>query len=728
MLNEQKVAGLITALALTQTKANSIYKPLGSFGDLMRMSYITAAANDPWNSPYMKAAQPWQPNTYYSQYSSCVNGGKLYTCVTSGASASSGGPTSVTYNTSNESGNIGTNTVIIASGGTGYVAGDVLTIVGGTAVTACQLTVTSVSSGVITTVYFSTRGIYTALPGAASACTGGTGTGATFTLSGSSVGWIYVGRNTVTSDPSLTQNAWVASTAYSLNTQVIASGNVYACVVAGTSSSTAPTGTNNLVVDNTVTWSYLGAYTPSPYTNNFPIITYQTNATGTSTYANKFSVCDGLFTAIAAYPLNSGAGYAVGDTITLTGGTFTTPSVLTVLTITAGGRPKSVSVTTAGLYTSLPTATVSQGSTSGGGSGATFAMQWSDPPWCSLCGCWNGGKVSSSGDNMNTYVFQPADNTTPLGAFYAMEFITDADKFYFKLVASSATKGLSLIIDGRRYSSQDLGYHGASTNVYFVDYTLSSGRKNRLYRFEAQQNEPLPSIYVDSNSQVWAPNKTNTPTAVLIGDSICASSSYGPFLAGNNVTQRLSHSLGWNVIPMVQGGTGWVNQGAGAGTTSNTFGYRIAQGLNFSPDVWIFFGSYNDKDYAFNTISTSVTAGLQAVRNGGSTAPIIVGGVWSVATATTTSELAIYAGINSALDPLSQTTWIPVANSPLEPWVTGFWNNNPFPSGISNANSTNVTIYAPNNPDDIHPTDIGTQYFAKRITDAIALNALPNIK
>lgn len=180
---------------------------------------------------------------------------------------------------------------------------------------------------------------------------------------------------------------------------------------------------------------------------------------------------------------------------------------------------------------------------------------------------------------------------------------------------------------------------------------------------------------------------------------------------------------------MVQGGTGWVNRGTGPGTTTDTFGYRIPQALNLQPDAWIFFGSYNDKDYAFNTISTSVAAGLQAVRDGGSVAPIIVGGMWSVATATTTSELAIYAGINSALDPISQTSWIPVANDPVLPWVTGFWNNNPAPSGIGTyINSTNVTIYAPNNPTDINPTDIGTQYFARRIADAIASSVLPSVK
>jgi len=71
----------------------------------------------------------------------------------------------------------------ISSGGTGYTAGDVLTIVGGTAVTtAAQLTVSTVSSGVITAVTVSAANSYTALPTNPVSVTGGTGTGATFNL------------------------------------------------------------------------------------------------------------------------------------------------------------------------------------------------------------------------------------------------------------------------------------------------------------------------------------------------------------------------------------------------------------------------------------------------------------------------------------------------------------------------------------------------------------------
>jgi hypothetical protein len=68
----------------------------------------------------------------------------------------------------------------IVSGGTGYTAGDTLTVVGGTG-TAIVLTVSTVSSGVITAVAISNFGSYSVAPSNPMTVTGGTGTSATFT-------------------------------------------------------------------------------------------------------------------------------------------------------------------------------------------------------------------------------------------------------------------------------------------------------------------------------------------------------------------------------------------------------------------------------------------------------------------------------------------------------------------------------------------------------------------
>lgn len=71
----------------------------------------------------------------------------------------------------------------VAVGGSGYVVNDVLTPVGGTATTAAQLTVSGVDgSGAVTAVSVQTVGAYSALPASPAGVSGGTGSGAQFTL------------------------------------------------------------------------------------------------------------------------------------------------------------------------------------------------------------------------------------------------------------------------------------------------------------------------------------------------------------------------------------------------------------------------------------------------------------------------------------------------------------------------------------------------------------------
>lgn len=72
-------------------------------------------------------------------------------------------------------------TVAVASGGTGYTVGDVLTVLGGGYTQRAQVTVTTVAAGVVTAVAISTAGLYTLAPSGTLATSGGTGSGATLT-------------------------------------------------------------------------------------------------------------------------------------------------------------------------------------------------------------------------------------------------------------------------------------------------------------------------------------------------------------------------------------------------------------------------------------------------------------------------------------------------------------------------------------------------------------------
>lgn len=71
--------------------------------------------------------------------------------------------------------------------------------------------------------------------------------------------------------------------------------------------------------------------------------------------------------------VTGGMGYALNDTITLAGGVYSQRVILTVTTV-MGGAVSGVSIANQGAYSVLPANPVAQGSTSGGGSGASFAL------------------------------------------------------------------------------------------------------------------------------------------------------------------------------------------------------------------------------------------------------------------------------------------------------------------------------------------------------------------
>ncbi|MHC0026988.1 SGNH/GDSL hydrolase family protein [Enterobacter vonholyi] len=77
----------------------------------------------------------------------------------------------------------GASGVTITSAGSGYVSGETLTVRGGAFAAPARLRITGVDgSGAITSVAVSTPGVYTATPANPVSVTGGSGTGATFTL------------------------------------------------------------------------------------------------------------------------------------------------------------------------------------------------------------------------------------------------------------------------------------------------------------------------------------------------------------------------------------------------------------------------------------------------------------------------------------------------------------------------------------------------------------------
>jgi hypothetical protein len=120
---------------------------------------------------------------------------------------------------------------------------------------------------------------------------------------------------------------------------------------------------------------------PSPPSN--PVSTATTGAGFGCTLTCTFTVVTGQ-QLMTAYPLESGTGYAIGDTFVLTGGTFTAAASGIVVALGSGtgtGPVLAVEITQRGLYQSPPANPVST-TTSGAGSGLVLNCEFGNgiPP------------------------------------------------------------------------------------------------------------------------------------------------------------------------------------------------------------------------------------------------------------------------------------------------------------------------------------------------------------
>lgn len=144
-------------------------------------------------------------------------------------------------------------------------------------------------------------------------------------------------------------------------------------VLGGTSTTTGTTGTNDAFqgYGTSIVNIFSDCIRRTIYGRVFANAIVGTNIFVSHASGSNFQGVTAISSVAAA-----GTGYNIGDFIAVTGGTFEGPAFLKVLTLTAG--PGSGVATAAiwndGNYTATPSNPVAQGSTSGGGSGATFNL------------------------------------------------------------------------------------------------------------------------------------------------------------------------------------------------------------------------------------------------------------------------------------------------------------------------------------------------------------------
>lgn len=322
-----------------------------------------------------------------------------------------------------------------------------------------------------------------------------------------------------------------------------------------------------------------------------------------------------------------------------------------------------------------------------------------------------GGYVTFDGSNrseIKTFDRRPTGDI--IGRFTGWEFESDAPSIAirFRTITNSRTVGIE--VDGKLLKMGGVALISGGQCWIKLDFPAGT-RKLRTFRVWHPNggDNRFADVYITNRDLVQAPTY-ETVRAAFISDSIFAGSSWGPFLPGGSMPQRISSALGWDdPWNFTQGGTGYLNPATDGGGDYFTYRQRVAEAATRSPDAWVLFGSTNDGGYTSGQRQAESLATLQAIR-ALSSAPIFMMGVWSVNSGTPAIEADLLAAFTVFND--SNSTFIPVSTPTVGlPFITGAWNN----SGHSAASNDGIAMSS----DAIHPFDVGTQIGAIRAANEI---------
>jgi hypothetical protein len=408
------VGNVLTIAGGTGTAASAVVTAVGSLGVITSVSVVEngaytalpAAANSPTGGQGTTASLALTlggSGTPATVRVASVNGNGGITSVTVVSNGNySLGPVSPNLPTGGYPGAGGAslNLTFIGSGGTGYQAGDVLTVAGGTG-TAATVTVGTVDgTGAITSLSGTTPGSYTALPALAQNIpTGGNGANVILTLT-AGTGSGYLVNDVLTLAGGTGTPATLTVTNVSGNGSIFANGTSISSVgnyTAPPATPNSPTGGAGTGATLNLTMATGLGYTNSNGTNLNSLLTIAGGSGTAATISITAVNASGAITSVAiatnglysvaptspnsptgssgtgaslVFTITGGGGtnYSVNDVLTLAGGTGTN-ATLTVTSVDAGGAITGIAIASIGGYTAAPASPNSP--TGGTGSNAT---------------------------------------------------------------------------------------------------------------------------------------------------------------------------------------------------------------------------------------------------------------------------------------------------------------------------------------------------------------------
>lgn len=329
---------------------------------------------------------------------------------------------------------------------------------------------------------------------------------------------------------------------------------------------------------------------------------------------------------------------------------------------------------------------------------------------------YGGHQNSAITDRYRVATFNQAAASLDISGGGRVGFWSDAA--IITLLTSASDSPYRIAVDGRYLTPS--GYINGASNTYTtIDWTAVGGVKPRYYEVEGTSRNGaifnLNVAYTSASDLIWLPSTANDVRCYWISDSQCAGHSFAAYQPGGGLAQRVARLLGWNDLWNASiGSTGYIADATG---TRYTYGQRVAEGLTRNPDLWVFFGSTNDTGQTAAAVTAAVKAALQAIRSGGSTAPIIVLGVMPVNSNCPATETAIQDAVTQFGD--ARTFFVPLANASPYPAIIGSYNR---PASMnSNVNSFGRDV---NTTDSIHLMEGAHPKLARFIANAIKQRVL----
>ncbi|MCY0943525.1 SGNH/GDSL hydrolase family protein [Streptomyces antarcticus] len=320
-----------------------------------------------------------------------------------------------------------------------------------------------------------------------------------------------------------------------------------------------------------------------------------------------------------------------------------------------------------------------------------------------------GGFQIGAGAPDTSYVLPTSKhpNTYASGqSIWGVEFGTDSQYMQVRMKYISAATMLRLTVDGRKVT--DLmqvsgGITPGSGHLITIDLGSAAPRRIRL----DFATFPFGGVYLPPTATMWRVPLQGGRLMVL-GDSIPDGSAQNTGAGAGTWFARAARLLGaTDAWEQGRGGTGYITAGSFA-----TFGTRAAADvIAWTPTRLIIWGGYNDSSGDQGQIGTAAAALYTALKAGLPACEMYVIGCWSPAA----SPSSGVSNTDGTLRAAAATAGIPF----ISPLSGACYDSTGTLIATQGAWITAANVAAYVGGDNVHPTDAGHIYLARRITAAI---------